>query len=147
MCESSFCYTEECEKLKHMDYDLLGNRILEALTEEDNSVREIGKSVISCFEDSISEVEFDAKNQILIAIRCRSSLFKLGRYRFLFLFFLVPFRPSADTQACLPLPAPSQGESKDTSVRMDFFFLSDWASPNQKEKLIRPLISMDNRIF
>ena len=56
MCESSFCYTEECEKLKHMDYDLLGNRILEALTEEDNSVREIGKSVISCFEDSISEV-------------------------------------------------------------------------------------------
>ena len=48
MCESSFCYTEECEKLKHMDYDLLGNRILEALTEEDNSVREIGKSVISC---------------------------------------------------------------------------------------------------
>ena len=68
MCESSFCYTEECEKLKHMDYDLLGNRILEALTEEDNSVREIGKSVISCFEDSISEVEFDAKNQILIAM-------------------------------------------------------------------------------
>ena len=46
MCESSFCYTEECEKLKHMDYDLLENRILEALTEEDNSVREIGKSVI-----------------------------------------------------------------------------------------------------
>ena len=42
--------------------------ILEALTEEDNSVREIGKSVISCFEDSISEVEFDAKNQILIAM-------------------------------------------------------------------------------
>ena len=36
MCESSFCYTEECEKLKHMDYDLLGNRILEALTEEGN---------------------------------------------------------------------------------------------------------------
>ena len=68
MCESSFCYTEECEKLKHMDYDLLGNRILEALTEEDNSVREIGKSVISCFEDSISEVGFDAKNQILIAM-------------------------------------------------------------------------------
>ena len=31
MCESSFCYTEECEKLKHMDYDLLGNRILEAI--------------------------------------------------------------------------------------------------------------------
>ena len=58
MCESSFCYTEECEKLKHMDYDLLGNLILEALTEEDNS----------CFEDSISEVEFDAKNQILIAM-------------------------------------------------------------------------------
>ena len=62
MCESSFCYTEECEKLKHMDYDLLGNRILEALTEEDNSVREIGKSVI------ISEVEFEAKNRILIAM-------------------------------------------------------------------------------
>ena len=82
-----------------------------------------------------------------LVIHCRSSLSKLGRYRFLFLFFLVPFRPSADTQACLPLPAPSQGESKDTSVRMDFFFLSDWASPNQKEKLIRPLISMDNRIF
>ena len=33
---------------------------------------------------------------------------------------MVPFPPSADTQACLPLPAPSQGESKDTSVRMDF---------------------------
>ena len=74
MCESSFCYTEECEKLKHMDYDLLGNRILEALTEEDNSVREIGKSVISCFEDSISEVEFDAKNQILIAMTLQEFL-------------------------------------------------------------------------
>ena len=42
--------------------------VMLALTEEDNSVREIGKSVISCFEDSISEVEFDAKNQILIAM-------------------------------------------------------------------------------
>lgn len=38
------------------------------MNEEDNSVREIGKSVISCFANSTSKVDFDAKNQILIAL-------------------------------------------------------------------------------
>lgn len=68
MCEVLFDYKDLCEKLAQTDYDLLGECIWGALNEEDNSVREIGKSVISCFEDSISEVEFDAKNQILIAM-------------------------------------------------------------------------------
>lgn len=57
MCEDLFDYKDLCEKLAWG-----------ALNEEDNSVREIGKSVISCFANSTSKVDFDAKNQILIAL-------------------------------------------------------------------------------
>lgn len=49
MCEDLFDYKDLCEKLAQTDYDLLGDCIWGALNEEDNSVREIGKSVISCF--------------------------------------------------------------------------------------------------
>lgn len=68
MCEDSFGYKDLCEKLALTDYDLLGNCILSALNEKDNSGREIGKSVISCFLNITSKVEFDAQNQILIAL-------------------------------------------------------------------------------
>lgn len=68
MCEDLFDYKDLCEKLAQTDYDFLGDCIWGALNEEDNSVREIGKSVISCFANSTSKVDFDAKNQILIAL-------------------------------------------------------------------------------
>ena len=68
VCDDLFGYKDFCEKLAQTDYDLLGDCILGALNEEDNSVREIVKSVISCFVNSTSKVDFDAKNQILIAL-------------------------------------------------------------------------------
>lgn len=61
-------YKEVCASLCSLDYDQIGNIFISALQEEDNSLHELGKSILSLFSDVKSEKEFFYKNSFLIAI-------------------------------------------------------------------------------
>ena len=56
----------------HKDYELVGKIIFDALQHEDNSFREVGKSLVSVFLDCNSLEDFNAKNSVLIALTGKS---------------------------------------------------------------------------
>lgn len=61
-------FSKICERLFSCDYDRLGKVVFDALEHEDNSYRELGKSLVSVFLNCHSQDEFEFKNEGLCAL-------------------------------------------------------------------------------